>query len=105
VKLSTLASLFPQAITYESRKRNLQRFLLIGSLCVKLLWFPLIKYWVRQQRTGHRLNREQRRYHKQKHQKYRYWMIAIDRTQWKERNIFMVTLVWGTHALPLYWEI
>ncbi|PNK14438.1 transposase, partial [Cylindrospermopsis raciborskii] len=25
-------------------------------------------------------------------------------TQWKGRNIFMVTLVWGTHALPLYWE-
>jgi Transposase DDE domain len=106
VKLSTLASLFPQAITYESRKRNLQRFLVIGSLCVKLLWFPLIKYWIRQQRTGYRLNREQRRYfHKQKHQKYGYWMIALDRTQWKERNIFMVTLVWGTHALPLYWEM
>jgi Transposase DDE domain len=106
VKLSTLASLFPQAITYESRKRNLQRFLIIGNLCVKLLWFPLVKYWIRQQRTGHKINREQRRYiHKQKHQKYGYWMIALDRTQWKGRNIFMVTLVWGTHALPLYWEI
>lgn len=105
VKLSTLSSLFPQAITYESRKRNLQRFLIIGNLCVKLLWFPLVKHWIRQQRTGHRLNREQRRYiHKQKHQKYGYWMIALDRTQWKGRNIFMVTLVWGTHALPLYWE-
>ncbi len=105
VKLSTLASLFPPAITYESRKRHLQRFLIIGNLCVKLLWFPLIKYWIRQQRTGRRLNREQRRYlQKQKHQKFGYWMIALDRTQWKGRNIFMVTLVWGTHALPLYWE-
>ncbi|AFY35261.1 IS4 family transposase [Calothrix sp. PCC 7507] len=105
VKLSTLASLFPQAITYESRKRNLQRFLVVGNLCVKLLWFPLIKYWIRQQRTGHKLNREQRRYFdKKKHQKYGYWMVALDRTQWKGRNVFMVTLVWGTHALPLYWE-
>lgn len=103
VKLSTLASLFPQAITYESRKRNLQRFLVIGSLCVKLLWFPLVKYWIRQERTGHRRNREQRRYlNKKKHQKYGYWMIAIDRTEWKGRNIFMVTLVWGTHALPRF---
>ena len=32
VKLSTLASLFPQPIKYESRKRNLQRFLLVGNL-------------------------------------------------------------------------
>lgn len=36
---------------------------------------------------------------------YGYWLIAIDRTQWKGRNLFMVTLVWGTHALPLYWEL
>jgi hypothetical protein len=105
VKLSRLSSLFPQAITYESRKRNLQRFLLVNKLCVKLLWFPLIKYWIRQSETGKRLNREQRRYlNKRKHQKHGYWMIAIDRTQWKGRNIFMVTLVRGTHALPLYWE-
>jgi hypothetical protein len=40
-----------------------------------------------------------------KHQKYGYWLIAIDRTQWQERNVFMVTVVWGTHALPLYWEV
>lgn len=39
------------------------------------------------------------------HQKYGYWLIAVDRTQWKGRNLFMVTVVWGTHALPLYWEL
>ncbi|MEA5572597.1 IS4 family transposase [Calothrix sp. UHCC 0171] len=106
VKLSTLASLFPQPIKYESRKRNLQRFLVVGKFCVKLLWFPLIKYWIRQEQTGKNINREQRRYlKKQKHKKYGYWMIAIDRTQWQGRNLFMVTLVWGTHALPLYWEM
>jgi hypothetical protein len=31
--------------------------------------------------------------------------VAIDRTEWKGRNIFMVSLVWGTHALPIYWEV
>ena len=51
------------------------------------------------------MNREQRRYfQKKQYQKYGYWMVALDRTQWKGRNIFMVTLVWGTHALPIYWE-
>lgn len=106
VKLSVLASVFPQPIQYQSRKRNLQRFLVLPQLCVKLLWFPLIKYWIRQEQTGKRLNREQRRcVRKLKHQKYGYWIVAIDRTQWKGHNIFMVSLVWGTHALPIYWEL
>jgi hypothetical protein len=37
VKLSTLASVFPQPIHYRSRKRNLQRFLVLPQLSVKLL--------------------------------------------------------------------
>lgn len=106
VKLSELASVFPQAIQQRSRKRNLQRFLALPQLHLKLLWFPVLKFWLRQEVTGHRLNRQQRRHLKKlKHQKYGYWLIAIDRTQWQGRNIFMVTLVWGTHALPLYWEV
>lgn len=106
VKLSVLASVFPQPIQKQSRKRNLQRFLVLPRLTVKLLWFPLIKYWIRQEQTGKRLNRDQRRrLRKLKHQKYGYWVIAMDRTQWKGRNVFMVSIVWGTHALPLYWEV
>lgn len=106
VRLSTLASVFPQPIQYQSRKRNLQRFLALPQLNVKLLWFPLMKYWIRQAQTGVGLNRDQRRRLKQRqHQKYGYWILAIDRTQWKGRNVFMVSLLWGTHALPLYWEV
>ena len=106
VKLSILASVFPQPIQYSSRKRNLQRFLALPRLNIKVLWFPLIKYWIRQVQTGRNLNREQRRcLSKLKHQKYGYWILAIDRTQWKGRNVFMVSIVWGTHALPLYWEV
>jgi hypothetical protein len=106
VKLSTLASVFPQPIHYRSRKRNLQRFLVLPQLSVKLLWFPLLKYWIRQRQTGWRMNRAQRRrLRKLKSQKFGYWLVAIDRTQWQERNVFMVSLVWGHHALPLYWEV
>ncbi|MHC5717835.1 MAG: IS4 family transposase, partial [Nostoc sp.] len=32
VKLSILASVFPQPIQYQSRKRNLQRFLVLPQL-------------------------------------------------------------------------
>jgi len=97
VKLSVLASVFPQPIQYQSRRRNLQRFLNLPQLNIKLLWFPLLKYWIRQVQTGRGLNREQRRHLKKlKHHKYGHWIIAIDRTQWKGRNVFMVSLVWGT---------
>jgi len=106
VSLSFLASVFPQPIQYQSRKRNLQRFLSLPQLNLKLLWFPLVKYWLRQAKTGCGLNRAQRRQLKQlKHRPSGYWLIAIDRTEWKGRNVFMVSLVWGRHALPLYWEV
>jgi len=61
VKLSVLANVFPQPIQYQSRKRNLQRFLVLPQLNIKLLWFPLLKYWIRQEQTGQNRNREQRR--------------------------------------------
>jgi hypothetical protein len=62
VKLSILASVFPQPIQYQSRKWNLQRFLVLPQLSIKLLWFPLIEYLIRQEQTGHNFNREQRRH-------------------------------------------
>jgi hypothetical protein len=78
VKLSTLASVFPQPIHYRSRKRSLQRFLALPQLSVKLLWFPLLKYWIRQVQTGCGGNREQRRHLRRlKHQKHGYWLVAI----------------------------
>jgi hypothetical protein len=52
VKLSVLASVFPQPTQYNSRRRNLQRFLNLPQLNIKLLWFPLLKYWIRQVQTG-----------------------------------------------------
>ena len=77
----------------ESRKRNLQGFLVVGSLCVKLLWFPLVKYWIRQSQTGHNLNRKQRKYYKKIHKKYAYWIIENDRVLLTIRNLFFVDLI------------
>jgi hypothetical protein len=106
IQLARLASVFPQPIQYESRIRNLQRFLLLPQLCVRLLWFPILKFWLRQEYQGRGLNRSQRRHLKQlKHRTEGYLVLALDRTQWKGRNLFMVTVVWGNHALPVYWEL
>lgn len=105
VQLARLASVFPQPIHYSSRIRNLQRFLVLPQLNVRLLWFPIIKYSLAETFKGRHRNRQARRTLKKlQHTINGYLVIALDRTQWKERNIMMVTIVWGKHALPLYWE-
>jgi uncharacterized membrane protein len=32
-------------------------------------------------------------------------IITIDRTQWKNNNISMVSVIWKKRALPIYWLI
>ncbi|EGJ32801.1 hypothetical protein LYNGBM3L_75850 [Moorena producens 3L] len=49
VSLSRLAKLFPQPIKYESRVRNIQRFLNLLKLSAKLLWFLTIKQIIKQE--------------------------------------------------------
>jgi len=56
VKLSTLAQFFPQPIKYDSRVTSLQRFLKLPQLSAKLLWFPLIKRWLKAEYRGSHLN-------------------------------------------------
>ena len=103
IQLARLASMFPQPIHYSSRIRNLQRFLVLPQLSVRLLWFPILKHWLSEEfKTGHG-NRAYRRA-RLKRTIDGYVVMAVDRTQWKGRNLMMVTVVWGKHALPVYWE-
>ncbi|NEO65492.1 MAG: transposase [Moorea sp. SIO4G2] len=51
-------------------------------------------------------NRKQRRQCKKLkliHQGY--LLLIIDRTQWKERNLIVLSLAWGHHAIPVYWQL
>jgi hypothetical protein len=106
VRLSQLASVFPQPIQYASRVRNLQRFLQLPKLSVKLLWFPIIKAWLKQEYRGAKLNRAQRRARPRlRHKSSNYLLVIIDRTQWRDRNLIMVSVAWGHHALPLNWVL
>lgn len=86
VKIEKLASSFPYPIKCESRRKKIQRFLILPKLSIPLLWFPLIKKIISTQfKSGDRL------------------IIAIDRTQWKTNNILMVSVIWKKRALPIYW--
>lgn len=89
VTIERLATVFPSPVLFESRRRSLQRFLSLPQLSMKLLWFPLLKQWVKQKRNkqGKRLT------------------LAIDRTQWRDENVFMISLIDDKRAIPIYWEI
>lgn len=88
VSLERLATLFAQPIQFESRRRNLQRFLSLPQLTAEAIWFPLVKYWFRQ--------------HIQSGQQF---CLVIDRTQWKEHNLLMVSVVYKKRAIPVYWQL
>lgn len=86
VKIERLASSFPYPIKCESRRKKIQRFLILPRLSLPLLWFPLIKKIISSQfKKGDRL------------------ILTIDRTQWKTNNISMVSVIWKKRALPIYW--
>jgi hypothetical protein len=70
VRLERLAELFPQPILFQSRRRNLQRFLDLLPLNPQTIWFPIVQDWLTQT-----FALEQR------------LSIVIDRTQWKDYNM------------------
>lgn len=104
-QLSQLANIFPQPIQYASRVRNLQRFLALPQLNVKLLWFPILKHWLKQEFRSAKLNRAGRRERAHLRQRYGgYLLVMLDRTQWKTRNVLMVSLAWRGRGFPVYWQ-
>lgn len=88
VKIERLAATLPLPILQNSRRRHLQRFLALGSLNILALWFPLVREILeRQIKAGTQL------------------IIAIDRTQWKENNILMVSAIYQKRAWPIFWTL
>jgi hypothetical protein len=88
VSLERLATLFAQPIQFESRRRNLQRFLILPQLSIKGVWIPIVQYWLKQHfERGQRL------------------LVVIDRTQWKHHNLLMVSVVYHQRTIPLYWQV
>ncbi len=87
VKIEKLAGYFPLPIQFESRRKHLQRFLVLTALSVPLIWFPIISTIIGQKIP---INTT--------------LVIAIDRTQWQNKNIFLISLIYNRHGLPLFWK-
>jgi hypothetical protein len=87
VRIERLAACLPLPVLYESRRRHVQRFLILPPLSIPLLWFPLIKCILLTQISP--ANRV---------------IVALDRTQWKQNNLFVVSVIWDKRAWPIYWQ-
>ena len=88
VSIELLATLMPYPIQFESRRRSLQRFLKLPCLEIDTLWLPLVQEIL-----------------KGKFPKTQQLKITIDRTQWRDKNIFVISLIWDKRAIPLYWQL
>ncbi|MGK7932457.1 MAG: IS4 family transposase, partial [Microcystaceae cyanobacterium] len=87
VKIERLAAHFSLPIKYESRRRRIQRFLKLDRVSVSLIWFPIIQKII-----------------EKKYKKGARIYLVLDRTQWKDKNLFMVGIVLGKRAIPIYWQ-
>jgi len=88
VRIERLAATLPLPILQSSRRRHIQRFLQIKALSILVLWFPLVKEVIsRQFKAGSQL------------------VIALDRTQWKEYNVLMVSDLVQKRAFPIFWTL
>lgn len=88
VSIELLASVWPYPIQFESRRRSLQRFLNLDCLDIKRLWFPIVREIL-----------------KEKFKKSQTLKLAIDRTQWRDKNVFVISLIWNKRGIPLYWQL
>jgi hypothetical protein len=87
IKIERLAAHFPLPILFESRRRHIQRFLKLSALSIPLIWFPIIEAIIRLKiKLGQRL------------------YLALDRTQWKDKNLFVVAAIFERRAFPIYWQ-
>ena len=77
VRIERLAACFPLPIKYESRRRHIQRFLILSSLSLPLFWFPIVKQIIQKEfKLGSRL------------------IITLDRTQWKRNNVLVIAIIY-----------
>jgi hypothetical protein len=88
IRIEKLASILPIPIKYESRRRHIQRFLILPQLTTRCIWFPVIKKWLKINQSSKKV-----------------CYLAIDRTRWQERNLFVASLIKNKRAIPLNWML
>jgi hypothetical protein len=88
VSIERLATAWSYPLLFESRRRRFQRFIKLGNIRIKNLWFAIVEYILSSN------------FNKQK-----VLILAIDRTQWRLNNLFVISLSWEQRSILLYWQI
>lgn len=88
VRLEEIAKRFPYPIKLRSRIKKLQRFLSLENWKIETIWFPILKSWI----INHWESKKA-------------MYLVIDRTQWQNINILMVSLVYNQRAIPIYFTL
>jgi len=78
----------PYPIQFEIRRRSLQKILKLSCLEITTLWFPLVQEIIK---TKFSLTAPLK--------------LTIARTQWRDKNVFVISLIWHKRAIPLYWQL
>ncbi|NEO73664.1 MAG: IS4 family transposase [Moorea sp. SIO3H5] len=88
IKLEKIAESLPLPIQFHSRRKKLQRFLSLPVFDVKYLWFPIIQEWINQTFPKEKII-----------------YLAIDRTNWKNKNLLVISLIYKNRAIPVYFQL
>lgn len=88
VRLESLANRLPLPITFESRRKKLQRFLSLKILDVEKLWFPILSEIL-----------------KLFYSPDKPIYLVIDRTRWETINILVISIIYFGRAIPVYFEL
>lgn len=88
VSLEALANALPLPITFESRRKKIQRFLSMPNLKIEKIWFPIVTTWLSTNFSPGEII-----------------YVVIDRTNWAGINIFLISVVWERRSFPIYFEL
>ena len=88
VKLEELGRRFAYPIQLRSRIRKIQRLLSLPQFNVQTMWLPILSNWIEQRWSQGKVI-----------------YVVIDRSQWREINLLMVSLVYRRRSIPIYFTI
>ena len=88
LSLEKLANALPLPVLFDSRRKKIQRLLMVPHLGFKTLWFPILRSLIP---TLFPANST--------------LYLAMDRTNWRLTNLMVVSLIYDKRAIPVYIQI
>jgi hypothetical protein len=88
VSLEKIATALPIPILFDSRRKKIQRFLSLPIWNIQSIWLTIIQTWLAQNFVPNQTI-----------------YLAIDRTNWKQKNLIMISIIYDKRAIPVYFEL